>query len=107
MKEHGREVQEKEMEYVAQIEDLSGQLSDLEIEVENLRARLEAKPGTIVDADSVSPSMFPSVAEDIRKVLGKKRDCALAGLEQQISVQHSRDVASSKRTSPNCSRKSY
>jgi hypothetical protein len=74
MKPQGREVQEKEMEYLSQIEDLSGQLSDLELEIENLRARLSAEAGGAkVGAHSASPPQSPSVVEVIRAHLGKER----------------------------------
>lgn len=74
MKPEGREVQEKEMEYLSQIEDLSGQLSDLELENENLRARLSAEAGDAkVGVHSASSTQSPSVVEVIRAHLGKER----------------------------------
>ncbi len=74
MKEHGREVQEKEMEYLRQIEDMSGQLSDLEFQVENLTARLGAEPrASTVENDLVSPPKSSGVVEAIRDSLGMKR----------------------------------
>jgi hypothetical protein len=74
MKEQGREIQEKEMEYLTQIEDLSGQLHDLELEVENLRARLDAEPRELsASADSAFPSESPSIVDSIRKGLSGNR----------------------------------
>ena len=62
MKEQGREVLEKEMEYLTRIEDLSGQLSDLELEVENLRARLQYSTNSnqFPPDDSKSPYHRPT-----------------------------------------------
>ena len=44
VKEQGRETEAKELAYIAQIEELSGILNDLELEVENLRARCSVQP---------------------------------------------------------------
>ena len=74
MKPQGREVQGKEMEYLTQIEKLSGQISDLELQVENLRARLDTKPGAqAASADVVSTSESPGIVADIRTSLGGDR----------------------------------
>jgi len=74
MKVKGREEEEKEIEYLARIEDLSGQLIDLELEVENLRARLSTQPiPSTASAGSVSPSGARSIAEGIRTSLGGSR----------------------------------
>jgi hypothetical protein len=74
MKPQGREVQEKEMEYLAQIEELSGRLSDLELEVENLRARLSSQPTVpTTPADAVSPPQSSSIVDEIRHSLNGRR----------------------------------
>jgi hypothetical protein len=74
MKPEGRKVREKEMEYLTQIEELSGHLSDLELEVENLRARLDAEPrASTSSVDTVSPPQSPSIVDEIRNSLNGKR----------------------------------
>jgi hypothetical protein len=83
MKPQSREVQEKEMEYLAQIEDLSGQLSELELEVENLRAQLDAQPkASMVSLDSVKEPKSSSIVEVIRNGLGKKRALCIVRIGQ-------------------------
>jgi ATP cone domain len=78
MKEQGREVQEKELEYLTRIEDLSGQLSELELEVENLRARLDSKPSSpIAKIDAAWQPESSDCVEVIRDTLGKKRALCL------------------------------
>jgi hypothetical protein len=81
LKEQGRTVQETEIEYLAQIEDLSGQLNDLQLEVENLRARLGAQPKASRTPDDSAPSPEPSgIVEDIRKHLGCKQVLCISPL---------------------------
>jgi len=74
MKEQGREVQEKEAGYLAQIEDLSGRLNELDLEVENLRARLSTQPTEIAaPTEAVAQHESTRIAQVIRNRLGKKR----------------------------------
>jgi hypothetical protein len=74
MKVQGRETEAKELEYLTRIEDLSGQLSDFELEVENLRARLDSQPkASTVPPDSAFPSQSPSIVDGIRNGLAGNR----------------------------------
>lgn len=81
MKGQGREAEAKELEYLTRIEDLSGQLSDLELEVENLRARLDSHPrASTASADSPLPSQSGSIADSVRRGLGGTRALCIGRL---------------------------
>ncbi len=74
VKEQRQEVREKEMEYFAQIEELSGLNSDLELEVENLRARLDSvSRASTAPAESGHPPLSPSVVKAVRTSLRGNR----------------------------------
>ncbi len=77
-KETIREEQQWESDYIAQMEEISGKLSDLELEVENLRARLDAQPIALsAKAATASQPHSSSIVNAIRESLGGKRGLCL------------------------------
>ncbi len=73
-KEELRSEQQKENEYLVEVEELSGRNSELELEVENLRARLAVQPSPAKpDAAQELERPTEALTDVIRARLGKKK----------------------------------
>ena len=74
VKEQVRTDRKRELEFIAQIEELSGRLSESQLEVENLRARLSAESQMLKgNGQPAPPSPSGTLVDTLRKRLSKKR----------------------------------
>ena len=76
VKEQVRDLRQDEADYLAEIDELNGQLSECDLEIENLRARLEAgietspSPGDAATSSKYHPN---DITARIEAALGKRR----------------------------------